>query len=64
MKAITVRITKARDWYADKLGEIFEVYSSRYGHFYLLKQDYDKGVRYSSWHFIRREDCVEVEEVA
>ena len=66
MRACTVRITKCDEplaWYADSIGETFKVYArGRHSPFFLLKKDYDEGKGYPAWRFIRREDCVEVEE--
>jgi len=67
MNATRVRIVKAKRstfWYADKIGETFEVYpdSSCDNESYVLKEDRDRGD--VPLHWIRREDAVEVEEEA
>jgi len=61
MGAITVCITKAKRrsyWYAQLIGESFEVYLCYDNATYILKEDRDRGD--GPHHYIRREDCIEV----
>ena len=63
METIKVRVTKSSSpqaWYADKIGETFEVYPdpSGYDDSYILKEDKDR--RDVPYHWILREDCIEV----
>jgi len=63
MKAMTVRITKARRlaWYTDRIGALFEVYPApRKDSCFVLKEDYDED--YAQIRYLLREDCEEVED--
>ena len=60
MRSCTVRITKCDEplaWYADKVGEVFEVYYVI--HKYMTKESYDND---HYWKFIYFNDCEEVGE--
>jgi len=65
MKTVRVKITgstSALAWYADLVGQVFEVYDGGvYRLDYILKEDYDKG-HSAPWRHISKDDCVEVED--
>ena len=64
MEVLKVRIIKAQKpsyWYADLIGQVFEVYLDEIHNKFIMKSDYDRGNN-AAWGIISPEDCEVIRE--